>query len=166
MRWNELDLEAATWEIPRERCKSERAHMIHLSPMALDVLAKIPRTESPLVFPASRQMVPGRENPISGFNAGKRKCDALAPVDNWRLHDLRRTAASGMAALRVQPHVLEKLLNHSSGIISGVAATYNKYQYLEEREAALDCWSRHLESILGLADSSNVVELNQPATVS
>ena len=59
-------------------------------------------------------------------------------VPDWRLHDLRRTAATGMARLNIAPHVVDKVLNHSGGTIRGVAAVYNRFAYLDERRAALD----------------------------
>ena len=79
----------------------------------------------------------------------------------WRLHDLRRTCASGMARLGIAPHVIEKVLNHSSGAISGVAAVYNRYAYTEEKRAALETWARALEAIIDPAKvTDNVVELS------
>ena len=58
------------------------------------------------------------------------------------LHDLRRTAATGMARLNFPPHVVDKILNHVSGTIRGVAAVYNRFEYLEERRAALEAWGK------------------------
>ena len=63
-------------------------------------------------------------------------------IPNWTLHDLRRTAATGMARLNFPPHVVDKVLNHVSGTIRGVAAVYNRFEYLEERRAALEAWGR------------------------
>ena len=83
--------------------------------------------------------------------------DAKA-IPPWTFHDLRRTAASGMAALEVQPHIVEAVLNHRSGVIRGVAATYNVYAYAPEKRAALDKWAAHVETIVSLPES-NVVEL-------
>jgi integrase len=61
-------------------------------------------------------------------------------VPKFILHDLRRTAATGMARLNVAPHVVDRVLNHSSGTIRGVAAVYNRFEYLNERRAALEAW--------------------------
>jgi integrase len=69
-------------------------------------------------------------------------------IDDWILHDLRRTAATCMARLSVPPHVVDKVLNHVSGSIRGVAAVYNRHAYLDERKAALEAWARHVESIV------------------
>jgi integrase len=81
---------------------------------------------------------------ISGFSRAKRRVYAAVATTDWRTHDLRRTAASGMARLGVPPHVVEKVLNHKSGIISGVAAVYNRYGYEKEKREALERWADHL----------------------
>jgi integrase len=72
----------------------------------------------------------------------------ISNTSNWRFHDLRRTAASSMARAKVAPHVIEKVLNHISGTISGVAAVYNRYGYDEEKRAALETWG---ELLMGFA---------------
>ena len=79
---------------------------------------------------------------------------------DWRLHDLRRTAATRMADLGVQPHVIEAVLNHVSGYRAGVAGTYNRAIYAAEKRAALVLWGEH---VAGLADGSkgNVVPLRE-----
>ncbi len=79
----------------------------------------------------------------------------MSGVGDWRLHDFRRTVASGLARLQTPPHVIEAVLNHRSGTISGVAAVYNRYNYLDEKRQALDGWARHVQ---GLA-ADNVVRL-------
>ncbi len=63
-----------------------------------------------------------------------------AELPAWTLHDLRRTATTGMARLGIAPHVADKVLNHTAGTIRGVAAVYNRFEYLDERRAALDAW--------------------------
>ena len=67
----------------------------------------------------------------------------------WRLHDQRRTCVSGMARLGIAPHVADKILNHQSGTISGVAAVYQRHEFLAERQAALDLWGAHIGQLLG-----------------
>ena len=70
----------------------------------------------------------------------------LAP---WVLHDLRRTATTDMARLNVPPYGADKILNHQAGTICGAAATYNRFEYLDERRAALEAWGRFVESLCG-----------------
>ena len=72
----------------------------------------------------------------------------MSGVTGWRLHDLRRTCVSGMARLGIAPHVADKILNHQSGTISGVAAVYQRHQFIPEREAALNLWGQHVELLL------------------
>ncbi len=82
-----------------------------------------------------------------------------AEIERWTLHDLRRTAATGMARLKIAPHVVDKVLNHTSGTIRGVAKVYNRFAYLEERAAALDAWSRFVMSLANEERQTNVVPL-------
>ena len=89
--------------------------------------------------------------PFQDFSNAKRELDVKSGVTGWRLHDLRRTCVSGMAALGVAPHVADKILNHQSGTISGVAAVYQRHQFLSERKEALDRWGAHVAQIVSLA---------------
>lgn len=148
MRWDELDLKAGVWEIPPERCKSDRAHKVHLTQRALDVLATVPRTESAFVFPAAGRVKPGAPGHFVGFSTLKARCDELSGVNDWRIHDLRRSAISGIAKLGTPPVVAQKLLNHSAGPVGGVLAVYLVHDYFDERREALEGWSSHLERIL------------------
>jgi integrase len=122
-----------TWSLPRERCKNGRAHVVALSDPALAILAALPR-EGELVFG------------VSSFSRAKKKLDEAAKLAAlWVLHDLRRTAASGMAKLGLAPHVVEAVLNHKSGQVRGVAAVYNRYSYASEKREALALWAKHVE---------------------
>lgn len=143
MRWSEVDLAGAVWEIPGQRTKNKKTHTLPLSSAAVKILAELPRTHDKLVFPAR-----GSDNPISGFAKWKVELDKLSGVENWRLHDLRRTAASNMARLKVPPHVIEKILNHSTGTLGGVAGIYNRHGYLDEMRDALQQWSERLMSLV------------------
>jgi hypothetical protein len=78
----------------------------------------------------------------------------------WRTHDLRRTAASGMAALGFQPHVIERVLNHVSGAQGGLVSVYQRHEYREERKRAILAWGAHVMSLVSAEQSaSNVVPL-------
>lgn len=143
MMWEELDLTANTWTIPGERTKNGKPHVVPLTASALAVIACIPRTSSVYVFPA--RGMPGQ--PYTGWSKGKRMLDDAAGLHDWTLHDLRRTAATGMAKAGIAPHVVERVLNHVSGTFAGVAGVYNRFQYGPEMRAALEVWERH---VLGL----------------
>jgi integrase len=81
-----------------------------------------------------------------------------AAIEPFTLHDLRRTAATGMAG--IAPHVVDKILNHVSGAIRGVAAIYNRHAYIDERKAAIEAWSRRVESLVDpAAATSNVLAI-------
>lgn len=149
MRWSEIDLETKTWAIPAELSKNGKAHFVPLSAYVLELLAEVPRfLDCDYVFTTTRR------SPVSGFSKALRRLWQATGADDWRYHDLRRTAASGMAQARVQPHVIEKILNHMTGKISGVAAVYNRYEYEDEMRAALEQWG---ECLAGISREQGVV---------
>jgi hypothetical protein len=113
---------------------------VHLSEPARKVIPE--RSVSEYVFGTSR----GKH--FQAFAKGKRALDKLCGATGWRLHDLRRTIVSGMARLGVPPHVADKILNHQAGTISGVAAVYQRHDFLAERKEALDRWGAHVERIV------------------
>jgi hypothetical protein len=63
------------------------------------------------------------------------------------VHDLRRTVATNLAGLNVQPHVIERVLNHSNGILGGVAGIYNRFGYQDEMREALNLWADTIKEI-------------------
>jgi integrase len=80
----------------------------------------------------------------------------------WTFHDLRRSCATGMGRIGIPPHIIETVLNHSSGFRSGVAGVYQRHPYLEERRHALESWARHLRSLVTPDDAtSNVVPFDR-----
>src|SRR5205807_5898065 len=120
MRWSEINLENRLWTLPASRVKNNELHEVPLSDAAVAIIAALPhiKTTKGFVF-ATR-----RDAAVSGFSRAKDRLDAaiLAAMpegakapEHWTFHDLRRTMASGMAPLGIQLHVVEKILNHSSG---------------------------------------------------
>lgn len=138
MRWPDIDLDTGLWTIPRELMKGDRAHEVPLSSIAKEIILSLPKLDETLVFTTKGRV------PITGFSNAKRRLDELSGVADWRIHDLRRTAASGMARLGVEPHVVEKVLGHQTGTISGVAAIYNRHGYQAEKQEALERWAREV----------------------
>jgi integrase len=133
MRWSEIDLQRRLWTIPATRAKNGYAHEVPLSGAVIDILRQVPRfLHSDFLFTTNG------ESPVSGFGRAKERFERAVGSKDWRVHDLRRTAASGMARLGIPPHVIEKVLNHRTGVISGVAAVYNRYGYAEEKRDALE----------------------------
>ena len=143
MMWKDVDIKEKIWTIPGERTKNGKPHTVPLTVAVIKIIAEIPRASSPFVFPARGKP----EQPYSGYSKGKRNLDAVAELHDWTLHDLRRTAATGMARNGIAPHVVERVLNHASGTFAGVAGIYNRFNYLPEMREALERWSEHVEKI-------------------
>jgi integrase len=141
MRFEELNFADRVWTIPKCRTKNAKAHAVHLSNQSLSVLKRT-NSRGPYVF-----SVFGTK-PFREFSRAKREFDRLSGVTGWRLHDLRRTCVSGMARLGIAPHVADKILNHQSGTISGVAAVYQRHDFMVERREALDRWGAHVARIV------------------
>lgn len=141
MLWSELDLTARTWSIPAAKTKSNRAQVVPLVSQAIELIRVMPRLRGDLIFPA----VGSHGRSFSGFSKAKRRIDQIAGVSGWTLHDLRRTAASGLARLGVAPHVVERILNHTTGTLGGVAGVYDRFGYLPEMRVALEQWALHVD---------------------
>lgn len=171
MGWGELK-DRSLWTIPGSRTKNGAEHDVPLNSPAQDILSRAPRiTGSQFVFTTSGV------RPISGYSQAKERLDALmlqiarqetteagqdataVTLAPWRLHDLRRSAASGMARMGIPVHVIEAVLNHRSGAISGVAAIYNRHSYLPEKRNALELWASHVMGLVNGPAASTVVTL-------
>ena len=171
MRWQDLDLDgkAPLWTIPRDVAKNDQAHDVPLSPAAVEVLSRVPRFDG-----AGYVFTTNGRTPVSGFSRAKSALDArmatilaeggpgsgdASQLQPWRFHDLRRTAATGMARLGIAVHVVEKVLNHTSGTLAGVAGIYNRHAYMEERRHALAAWAAEVARIVDGEDGGKVVPL-------
>ena len=151
MRRSELS-EDGTWTIPSSRTKNHRAHMLALPKLARDIIAAVPHIEGDLVFSTGRAQ-------ISGWSTMKRQLDAaMGDVPPWRIHDLRRTCASGLQRLGVRTETIERALNHISGSFRGVAGTYQRDPMTEEVKAALARWAQHVAGLVS-GEASKVVAL-------
>lgn len=161
MRWAEIAGE--TWIIPAARAKNGDAHTVPLSSLVLAELASLPR-KGPHVFTTH----PAGATSISCFSDIKKAIGTEMPAgtEAWTFHDLRRSAASHMGDLGVQPHVIEAVLNHRSGTISGIARVYNRNPYEREKREALNAWAVRVAEIVGgtgdvCSQPSNVVALGR-----
>jgi integrase len=154
MRWSEIDLDAGTWTLPAERSKNHRAHTIPLPPAALKIIESVPQTTRDHLF---------GDRAGEGFTSWSRcKVDLdrrlTAKIKPWRIHDLRRSVATKMADIGIEPHHIEAVLNHFSGHRRGPAGIYNRSSYERQIRAALLQWGEHVLA-LGDGRAARVVPL-------
>lgn len=143
--WSELDCATGTWTLSKDRTKARRKHIVPLCSLARQLISEVPKTNCDLLFPSH-----SNSTPVSGFSKWKTELDCACDVKNWTLHDLRRTAASRMASLNVQPHIIERILNHSTGGLTQLAQTYNVYGYTAELRQALDSYDEFLMTLISV----------------
>jgi integrase len=142
MGWGELAPDLSSWAIPASRAKTGAAHIVPLSTQAQAILRGTPRLgESDLMFP-------GRRGTFSGFSKAKAALDKASGVKDWRLHDLRRTMATGLQRLGVRLEVTEAVLNHIAGSRAGIVGVYQRHTWAEEKRAALNAWGEHVAAIV------------------
>ena len=147
MRRTELDPEMRTWTIPAERSKNHRAHVVPLSTQAWEIIDLRPRIDGcDLVFTTL-----GR-HPINGWDKAKKRLSKKAGLveESWRIHDLRRTVASGLQRkqFKVRTEVIERALNHRSGTFRGVIGIYQTDPLEDEVRTALQKWADHVEELV------------------
>ncbi len=139
MCWPEVDFDKREWTIPTARSKSKREHIVPLPDATIEILENLPRfAEGAYVFTTTN----GRR-PVSGFSKAKVRTDQIlleqdAAIENWRVHDLRRTCRTGMARLGVPEIVSERVLNR---LPQGLGKIYNVHEYLDEKRDALVRWA-------------------------
>jgi integrase len=146
LRWSEVKIGTATIEISGARTKNRHTHIVPLSKPAVDILDNRPRA-SALVF--------GRSG--TGYGNWAPAKDKLDEVmrrngwngEDWTIHDIRRTVATGLQKLHIPQEVTEAVLNHKSGKVSGIAAVYARHDFADEKRAALELWGQH---VMGLAE--------------
>jgi integrase len=162
LRRSEIDLvEKRQITLPGSRTKNGRSHIVALSEPAIEILeaAKKVESEEELIF-----TITGRR--ISGWSKVRtRLAETVTETlgkepEHWTLHDLRRTFATiANEDLKIAPHIVDKILNHSNGVVRGVAAVYNRAEWLDERRAALEAWARFVLATVERKGSANVVAL-------
>jgi integrase len=156
LRRDEVSDDLSTLSLPGARTKNRRAHDIYLPPLASNLLSAMnqPIKGCKFVFTTTGT------TPVSGFSKMKRQLDSAilnlalnergddAAMAPWRLHDLRRTCATGMAGIGIAPHVVEACLNHISGAKASVAGVYNRETYEPEKRIAWQRWADHVDGIV------------------
>jgi integrase len=156
MRWCEVDFDAALWTIPAERMKSGATHEVPMPPAAVEILRGLPRwAGGNFMFSTT-----GGKRPISGFSKAKARLDASMPEETpaWRLHDLRRTARTGLGALPIPSNVCELVIGH---VQPGMHKIYDLHSYCEEKRRALELWAARLAEIVEPGGDTNVLRFKQ-----
>jgi site-specific recombinase XerD len=171
---NEISTAEKVWSLPPARTKNGRAHDVHLSAASLAVLEGVKRMKNPGRF----VFCTNGTNAVSGFSRAKARIDKLMlatakaeakdhggdpakiKIAPWRIHDLRRTVASGMARLGIALPVIERCLNHVSGSFAGIVGVYQKHEYADEKQAAFDAWARHVEQVIS-GKPANVIPMQR-----
>ena len=167
MRWDELDMEAGLWTIPASRTKAGRAHVVPLPYLTRRILKGLPEAGTHVFTTRNKRRdsatgASSSDAPISGFSKAKRDIDAAIlalcstrgkPIPAaWTIHDLRRTASTGMARGGVPRFVLGRVINHADQTVTGI---YDRYEYLTEKRHALRKWGLHLAGLVKGAKKSN-----------
>jgi integrase len=155
--WCEFDLTRALWTIPSERMKGKVTHLVPLPDLAVRMLKDLPQVGD-WVFTSTGRC------PFSSFGPLKRDLDAAVtklnggqPLPHWTLRDLRRTCRTGLGALKVAPHVAERVIAHRQ---RGVVRVYDLHEYLDERREALELWAAHVIEVTDSPQPAvNVVRL-------
>ena len=155
MRWDQLTADHATRTIPADANKTGKSRAVRLDDAARALLRAVPRRpHNPYVFAGAP--APGGPRPVARRAATAAAGDSMGeaspaagPGADWRVHDVRRTGVTVLARLGIAPHVADRLLNHVQGTIRGVAAVYQRHDFLTERQAAITAWAAH---VLAVAD--------------
>ena len=161
MRWSEIDLDKGLWTLPAERSKNGKQHALPLMPAMREIIESVPRM-------ASRDALFGQRS--RGFTAwswkqSKPALDERSEVRGWTVHDIRRTVATKMADIGVQPHIIEAALNHHSGHRAGIAGVYNRSTYANDIRNALATWHDHLRTLIE-GGERRVLNFQPPQAVS
>jgi integrase len=166
---NEFDLNATTIMLPPARTKNNREHMIPLSAPALAILRALPRRTMADGTPWEHVFGARAGRGYQNYSRAKAELDARITKANrgkglepWTLHDFRRSVSTALHdRFGVLPHVVEVILGHAGGHKAGVAGTYNKALYLDERRRALERWGAHImELVTGKRAKARVVDLH------
>lgn len=176
LRWSEIDEERSQVRLAGSRTKNNEAHIIPLSDLALRTINELPRISddtgrSVFVFTTTGS------TPVSGWSKAKRLLDvkieelrqknsskigidpsSVKPLPAWRFHDLRRTVATGLQRLGFRLEVIEAVLGHVSGSRAGIVGVYQRHGFDDEKQMALDAWTREVET-LSVGPPANAVEL-------
>jgi len=152
-RWRDIDLDAAEWRIPET--KNGLPHRVPLSRQAVALLGAIgPGQPGALVFRTEAKR--GGDGRLVNWDREAKAVMEASGTAGWTRHDLRRTGATMLGEMGIEPHVIEAALNHAA-IHSTLAATYNRARYLPAVREALQMLADRLDGIA--AGGAEVVPL-------
>ena len=155
MTWSEINPDLSVWTIPGSKAKNKVTHLVPLSSQSRTIIEAAPRVDGQtLVFP-------GRRGAFNGWSKAKAQLDEASGVKDWRLHDLRRTMATGLQKLGVRLEVTEAVLNHVSGSRAGIVGVYQRHEWKDEKHTALTAWGARVAAIVeGSEAEGNVTQLH------
>lgn len=162
--WSEFNLDDRTWVIGTARFKGGRSHLVPLSDAVLERLEAMPfRDRGGFVFAGRKLGKPfhNMEKPKAALDKAiaEARGEGAEPMPAWTLHDLRRTARTGMSRLGIARDIAERVIGHSVG--GRLGATYDVYEYREEKARALAAWANHISAVVaGRGERSNVVQIH------
>jgi integrase len=152
LQWSEVDLEANSITIAKERSKNSNAHLVPLGAEAMAILRSRHRYAANVFGQGERG--------FNSFSTNKRSLDkTLQFKDAWTHHDLRRTVATGLQRLGVRLEVTERVLNHTGAARTGVAGVYHLHDFAAEKRAALEAWENHIRVCVAQASGANATAL-------
>lgn len=148
-RWTDIDWNARTWTIPDEHHKEEAGYICPLTDQAIEQLRALKKlaSKAPSPWICAAKHSPGRAADPMQLSRRVARCLPLFKkrgIQQFTLHDLRRTVRTGLARLGVQPHIAERVLSHKQ---RGVIGVYDKHQYLNEKREALEKWAAHIDGL-------------------
>jgi integrase len=160
MTWDEIAPDLSTWTIPASRTKNGLAHVVPLSPPAQDIVKSAHRMARDNAGDEPELVFRGRVGAFNSFSKAKTTLDEESGVTGWRLHDLRRTMATGLQKLGVRLEVTEAILNHVSGSRAGIVGIYQRHNWSDEKRAALNAWGVYVAAIIeGRGSVGNVTAI-------
>jgi integrase len=140
LTWDEIDLGRRLIVLPPTRTKNGRGLELPLSTQALAIVERVPRRNT-------TRFLFSDTNGYRSWDQDKLRLDARLGIAPYRIHDIRRTVATGLAELGTLPHIVEACLNHQSGHKAGIAGVYNRARYSDEMRTALQKWADHIDAL-------------------
>lgn len=147
MKWSDIDRDRSLWVIPKTETKGKRTHVVPLCGMVIDILENVHLLtgHSDFVFVSHVK----DNQPLAHFDGVTKRIRNFEGLENFRIHDLRHIAITGMIEIGIDMvHVGKAVAHKGLGKEYTITSRYAHYEYLDEKRIALQRWSDHLQSIL------------------